>query len=149
MPAFELAELNFALMKAPMESPIMAEFVANLERMNALADRSPGFIWRLQTDEGDATGLRPMGETTLINISVWRDVESLRDYVYRTAHSTFVGRRQEWFEHTPSATLVLWWVPAGHRPTNEEALTKLQTLRDKGPTIDAFTFRESFAPPPP
>jgi hypothetical protein len=81
MSAYELAQLNIALMKEPLESPRMADFVANLDRINALAESSPGFVWRLQTEEGDATALRPLGEDTLVNVSVWRDVQSLNEYV--------------------------------------------------------------------
>lgn len=86
MSPYELAQLNIALMKEPPEPPVMADFVANLERINALAERSPGFIWRLQTEEGDATALRPTGENMLVNMSIWRDVEALNDYVYGSAH---------------------------------------------------------------
>ena len=97
MSAYELAQLNIALMKEPLESPRMADFVANLERINALAESSPGFVWRLQTDEGDATALRPLGEDTLVNLSVWKDVASLNKYVYQSAHVEIMRRRKEWF----------------------------------------------------
>src|SRR5258706_11594884 len=97
MSAYELAQLNIALMKEPLESPRMADFVANLERINALAENSPGFVWRMQTEEGDATGLRPLGDDTLVNVSVWRDVASLNKYGYGSAHGRVIGRRKEWF----------------------------------------------------
>ena len=147
MSAYELAQLNIALMKEPLESPGMADFVANLDRINALAESSPGFVWRLQTEEGDATALRPMGEETLVNISVWKDVNSLNHYVYKTAHVEIMRRRKEWFERMREAFFVLWWVPRGHRPTIEEAKAKLEILRVKGPTAEAFTFRQAFPPP--
>jgi hypothetical protein len=147
MSQYELAQLNVAVMKEPLQSPGMADFVANLDRINALADAAAGFVWRLQTEQGDATALRPMGENTLVNMSVWRDVASLNDFVYRTAHAAIMRRRKEWFERMQDAYLVLWWVPRGHRPTISEASAKLTALRQKGPTPEAFTFRRAFGPP--
>ena len=147
MSAYELAQLNVARMKEPLESPTMADFVANLDRINALAEGSPGFVWRLQTEEGNATALRPLGADMLVNVSVWRDVESLNAYVYQSAHVEIMRRRKEWFERTREAYVVLWWVPRGHRPTVSEAISKLELLRAKGPTREAFTFRHAFRPP--
>ncbi len=148
MSAYELAQLNIGVIKGPMDSPIMADFAANLERINALAERSPGFAWRLQTEEGDATAIRPFeNENMLVNMSVWRDVESLNKYVYNSAHVELMRRRREWFERMNEAFLVLWWVPKGHRPSVAEAIAKLEVLRAKGPSPEAFTFRQSFLPP--
>ena len=147
MSAYELAQLNVARMKEPLESPSMADFVNNLDRINALAESSPGFVWRLKTEEGDATALRPMGEDTLVNISVWKDVASLNKYVYQSAHVEIMRRRKEWFERMKEAWVVLWWVPKGHRPTVQEAIAKLELLRAKGPTEQAFTFKKAFAAP--
>jgi hypothetical protein len=131
-----------------MDSPVMAEFAANLERINALADSSPGFIWRLQTEDGDATALRPFeNDRTLVNMSVWRDIESLSAYVYKSGHVEIMRRRREWFERMDQAFLVLWWIPRGHRPTVSEAIERLEMLRAKGPTAAAFTFRQPFAAP--
>src|SRR5689334_22717540 len=104
---YELAQLNVAVMKAPLESPPMADFVANLDRINALAESSPGFVWRLKTDDGNATALRPLGEQTLVNVSVWRDVEALNRYVYQSAHVEIMKRRKEWFERMKEAYVVL------------------------------------------
>lgn len=143
----ELAQLNIAVMKESLESPIMVDFVNNLDRINALAEASTGFIWRLQTEEGDATALRPFGENTLVNMSVWRDVESLNHYVYKTAHVEIMRRRKEWFERMSEAFFVLWWIPSGHRPTVAEATLKLDLLRQQGPTSAAFTFRHAFPSP--
>ncbi len=134
-------------MKEPLESPGMADFVANLDRINALAEQSPGFVWRLQTDDGDATALRPLGENTLVNMSVWQDVASLSNYVHKSAHAEIMRRRREWFERMSQAYLVLWWVPKGHRPAISEAVGKLELLRKSGPTQEAFTFRQAFLPP--
>jgi hypothetical protein len=147
MSAYELAQLNIALMKEPLESPTMADFVANLDRINALAESSPGFVWRLKTDDGNATALRPLGDDTLVNVSVWKDVGSLNKYVYQSAHVEIMRRRKEWFGRMREAWVVLWWVPRGHRPTVSEAIAKLELLRTMGPSKDAFTFRRAFLPP--
>lgn len=147
MSAHELAQLNIAILKAPLDSPELADFVANLDRINALAEASPGYVWRLQTDEGDATALRPLGENVLVNMSVWCDAEALNAYVYRSDHAGIMRRRREWFERMVEAYMVLWWVPAGHRPTVAEALVRLEKLRAEGPTPFAFTFRQAFPPP--
>lgn len=148
MCAYELAQLNIGTTKGPIDSPVMAEFVANLDRINALAERTPGFVWRLQTEEGNATAIRPYeDERVAVNMSVWRDVESLNKYVYSSAHVEIMRRRREWFEKMDQAFLVLWWVPRGHRPSIEEAKARLEMLRAKGPTAVAFTFRQAFPPP--
>ena len=147
MSGFELAQLNIAVMKAPLESPLMSDFVANLDRINALAESSDGFVWRLQTDEGNATALRPLGENTLVNLSVWRDVDALQNYAYKSAHADIMRRRKEWFERMAEAYLVLWWVPEGHRPDVAEATMRLELLRRIGPSAEAFTFRQPFLPP--
>ena len=125
----------------------MADFVNNLDRINALAEHSAGFVWRLQTEAGDATAMRPLGEKTLVNLSVWSDVKALSDYVYKSAHGEIMRRRQEWFDRMETAYFVLWWVPAGQRPTIEEAMSRLELLRNQGPTALAFNFRNSFEPP--
>jgi hypothetical protein len=144
---FQLAQLNVAVMKEPMESPGMANFVANLDRINALADTSPGFVWRLQTDEGNGTALHPSGENILVNLSVWQDPASLAEYVYKSAHREVMRRRKRWFERMSEAYLVLWWVPAGHRPALAEAVDRLEHLRRRGPSPTAFNFAESFPAP--
>jgi hypothetical protein len=148
MSAYQIAQLNVGIIKAPMDSPVMSEFAANLERINTLADGSSGFVWRLQSEEGDATSIRPFeNENLLVNMSVWRDVESLNRFVYSTAHVEIMRRRREWFERMPEAILVLWWVPTGHRPSIAEAVARLEALRTNGPTENAFTFRQAFPPP--
>jgi hypothetical protein len=148
MSGYELAQLNIGIVRGPMDSPVMAEFAAALERINALADAAPGFVWRLQTEDGDATAIRAFpNENMLLNMSVWRDLEPLRDFVYRTAHAGFLRRRREWFERVTDAYLVLWWVPGGHRPDVAEAIARLEALRARGPTPFAFNFHETFPPP--
>jgi hypothetical protein len=148
MSDYELAQLNIGVIKGPLDSPVMAEFVANLARINALAERSAGFVWRLKTADGDATAIRPFADPSLlVNMSVWRDVEHLRRYVYQSAHLEIMRRRREWFERMTEAYLVLWWVPRGHRPDLEEALARLTALRRQGPHAHAFNFGTAFPPP--
>jgi len=147
MSRHQLAQFNLATMKEPLEAPSMADFVANLDRINALAESSPGFVWRLQTEAGNATALRPLGENRLVNISVWRDVAALEHYVYRSAHVEVMRRRKEWFERLSEVYLVLWWVPRGHRPGVAEAIERLEHLRRHGPTAHAFGFRSAWPAP--
>lgn len=144
----ELAQLNIARIRAPLESDSMRGFVDNLDRINALAESSPGFVWRLQTEEGDATALRPFDDDDLlVNLSVWRDVESLRSFVFHTVHSDFLQRRREWFQRMEEAYTVLWWVAPGELPTIDDAIRRLGLLRERGPSAQAFTFREPFPAP--
>jgi hypothetical protein len=148
MSDYELAQLNIGVIRGPMDSPIMAEFAANLARINALAESSPGFVWRLQTAAGDATAIRAFADPNqLLNMSVWSDADALRRFVYRSAHADILKRRREWFEPLTEAIMVLWWVPRGHRPAVEEAIGRLELLRARGPTPEAFTFRQTFPPP--
>ena len=148
MSRYHLAQLNVGIIKAPLESPVMADFVNNLDRINALAEASLGFVWRLQTEEGNATALRPTeDENFLVNMSVWEDADSLSQFVFKSAHVEIMRRRREWFERMVDAYLVLWWVPKGHVPTVDEALAKLERLREHGPSPEAFTFRTAFPPP--
>ena len=148
MALHELAQLNIGVIRAPMDSPVMEGFASNLDRLNALAEATPGFVWRLQTEEGDATAIRPFDvPNMLVNMSVWRDVESLKAYVYLSAHVELVRRRREWFEPIAQAYLVLWWVPQGRRPSLDEGVERLSLLRAHGPTEHAFTFRQPFPPP--
>lgn len=147
MSSHQLAQLNIAKMKYTIESPDMSDFVANLERINALAEESPGFIWRLQTEEGDATNIRTFGSDILVNMSVWKDVGSLHNYVYRTAHTEIMSRRKEWFDRMEEAYSVLWWIPNGNYPTPDEAKERLENLQVNGPTNQAFTFKKAFPVP--
>ena len=146
---WHLAQLNIGRLRAPIDDPALADFVANLDPINALADATPGFVWRLQTEEGNATAIRPFADDELmaINMSVWESMEALADYVYRSAHTAFLRRRSEWFERLRDVYLVLWWIPVGTLPTVDEAVARLDHLRTYGPTPEAFTFREPFPHP--
>ena len=148
MPSFHLVQLNIARMLAPLDDPIMAGFVARLDEINALADGSPGFVWRFQTAEGNATAVRPYDdERILFNLSVWETLDDLRQYVYRSAHSQLIGRRKDWFSKFDMAYMALWWVPAGHIPTVDEAKQSLEHLREHGETQEAFSFKKTFPAP--
>jgi hypothetical protein len=137
-----------AIPKEPPGGPVLAEFMAALDPVNAVADSSPGFVWRLQTEDGNATAIRAFDEDTMVNMSVWESLEALRAFVYSNrAHLDIMRRRREWFENHAEAFQVLWWVPAGHVPTVAEAEERLRVLRDHGPSAEAFTFRRHFPPP--
>jgi hypothetical protein len=143
-----LAQLNIGVPVGPREDPRMAGFYAEIDRINAVADEWPGFVWRLVDDGGaDATSLRPFGGDIMVNLSVWRDVAALREFTFRSGHLDILRRRREWFRPLGEAAAVLWWVPAGHRPSVQEAGDRLDLLRSKGATVDAFTFRETFEAP--
>jgi hypothetical protein len=144
-----LAQVNIARMKAPLEDPLMAGFVGRLDEINALADRSAGFVWRLQTGEGNATYLRPYeDDRILFNMSVWQGLEELKAYVYRSLHVEVMRNRKEWFERFDAPYSALWWVPAGHVPSVDEAKKRLLHLTVHGPTAFAFTFQAPFPPDP-
>jgi hypothetical protein len=147
MSRYQLAQINIGNLAAPLDSPQLKDFVDNLDRINELAEGSPGLVWRLKGDGNDATSLRPLGDNVLVNMSVWRDVASLKDYVYRSAHTQIMKRRREFFTRMSEANMVLWWVPVGHQPTIAEAVARLNLLRERGPSEDAFTFGAAFAPP--
>ena len=150
MTGYHLAQMNVAVPRAPMDDPVMAEFKAGLPALNAIADAASGFVWRL-VDEGgaDATALRPFGDDTMVNMSVWESVEALRDYTYRVPrHLEALRRRREWFQPFPGANmLVLWWIPAGTIPTVAEARARLALLDRDGPGPDAFTLRAPYPAP--
>ena len=141
-----IAQINVGRPVAPLDSPQLAGFVNRLAEINALADRSPGFVWRLQTEAGDATSLQPFDDPRIIvNMSVWETLEALHNYVYRTAHSELLRQRKQWFEKFSGPYYALWWVPKGHIPTVDEAKERLAQLAAHGPSIEAFWFGTSFA----
>jgi hypothetical protein len=146
--SFHLAQVNIGRLRAPLDDPIMEGFRSQLDPINALADRSPGFVWRLQTEDGNATSIRPFADERMaINMSVWESLEALQQFVYRSAHIGPLRDRSQWFEPIEGPILALWWIPAGHVPTVAEAQERLQTLKARGPTAFAFTFRTPFPSP--
>jgi hypothetical protein len=146
MNSMHIAQVNIGRIKGPMDGPVMAGFVARLEEINALADGSPGFVWRLQTAEGNATDLRPYDDDRiLVNMSVWESIEQLKHYVYKTAHAELLRGRQDWFEKFSGTYTALWWIPKGHVPSVDEAKERLAHLEANGPTPFAFTFQKHFA----
>lgn len=142
---FHLAQVNIAQLLAPLDHPQLAGFVARLDEINALADGSEGFVWRLQTEAGDATSLRVFDDDRLlVNLSVWRTVESLQHYVYRTVHAELIRQRAAWFERLGRPHYALWWIPAGSRPSVEDARQRLAHLQAHGPTPQAFLFHRRY-----
>lgn len=149
-PVYHLAQINVARMLEPLDSPLLKEFAEGLEPINALADNSPGFVWRLKDEEGNlgATSYRPFEDDLIIvNLSVWQDLEHLKNFAFKTAHAQYVKKRFSWFDRMKEAYLAMWWVPAGHRPDVAEAMARLKFLRKKGDTEKAFTFRKVFPMP--
>jgi Domain of unknown function (DUF3291) len=150
--AHQLAQVNVARLLEPYDSPRLADFVAALDEVNASADAAPGFVWRLQTEEGNATSIRAFefdvaeSAGVIVNMSVWESVEALSDWVYGSDHRSVLVRRRQWFERMSDATLALWWVPEGHVPSTQEAELRVQHLRQRGPTPYAFTFKDRYAP---
>ncbi len=131
-----------------MDSPLMAEFRANLDPINALAEATPGFVWRLQSGSGNATDIVYSEDPfELVNLSVWESMEALRGYVYRSRHVEFFKRRAEWFEKAVEPTYALWWVPEGHVPTVAEAKERLEHYRKYGATEYSFWFSQAFPEP--
>lgn len=149
MDRYHLAQFNIGRTVAGLDDPRLAGFVERLEAVNRLADESPGFVWRLQSDEGDATAFSPYegDERMIVNLSVWEDIDSLHRYTYSALHLEALRGRRGWFEPLNAPHLALWWVPAGHRPDLAEAVARLDTLRARGPSAEAFTFGSRFPPP--
>jgi hypothetical protein len=147
MSPYHIAQVNIGRIKAALDDPMMAGFVNRLDELNALADQAPGFVWRLQTDAGNATYFRPYDdERVLMNMSVWETIETLKHYVFHTVHAELLRQRHEWFEKFAGTYTALWWVPAGHIPGIDEARKRLAHLETHGPTQFAFTFKNTFPP---
>jgi Domain of unknown function (DUF3291) len=145
-----LAQINIGRMLAPLSDPLMAGFVAKLDEVNALADSSKGFIWRLQSGEGNATDIQAYDdEMILVNMSVWASLEDLSQYVYamESEHRHVMKQRRKWFERFDGPFMVLWWIPEGHIPTVEEAKERLEHLRTHGESAYAFSFKKPFPAP--
>ncbi len=145
---YHLAQVNIARALAPLDDPLLAAFVAQLDTINALADASPGFVWRLQGDGGNATSIRAYDdERIIVNMSVWDSLEALTAFVYASAHRPVMRRRRAWFARFDGPYMALWWVPTGHRPDVAEAKERLDHLRAHGPTPIAFSFTHAFPAP--
>jgi len=146
---YHIAEINVARMKGiTINDSIMKEFVDNLDRVNKLAESSEGFVWRLKDESNNATNLNPYNdEQVIINISMWKTIESLEKYVFKTFHTDFLKRRKEWFQNYGKAATALWWMPIGQYPSIQESIDKLDFYQKNGPTEHAFDFRKRFAPP--
>lgn len=146
MSEYHLAQINIARMLAPIDDPLMADFVAQLPPINALAERSPGFVWRLQSESGDATSIKLYDdEMIIINLTVWESVDALREYVYKSAHHGVLRERKRWFEKIDGPYYALWWVSAGHLPDPQEGKERLEYLREYGDTAYAFSFKHVFS----
>ena len=145
---YHLAQVNIGRVRAPLDDPIMEGFRTQLDPINALADRTPGFVWRLQTEAGNAMAIRPFDDERMaINMSVWESLDALQQFVYKSAHVGTLRDRQQWFEPIDGPILALWWIPAGHIPTLDEAKERLDHLKAHGPSARAFTFRKAFPAP--
>src|SRR4029077_3965474 len=148
MSGWHIAQLNVGRIIAPTDSPELAEFMAALDEINARAEATPGFVWRLQSDSGNATDIRVSEDPSfLVNMSVWATIESLFEFVYRSAHTTVMARRRQWFEKPTQAYQVLWWVPAGQVPSVREALERLRRPRPHGPPAQGGTLHRRRTPP--
>jgi len=148
MPAYHLAQINIARMLAPIDDPLMAEFVAQLAPVNALADQSPGFVWRLQSESGDATSIKVYDDDLIIvNLTVWESPEALREFVYKSDHSGALRDRKRWFQKFDGPYYALWWIPAGQLPSIEESRQRLEHLRQHGDSAYAFSFKHLFPAP--
>jgi len=145
---YQLAQCNIGRARAPIDDPVMAGFVARLDEINSLADGSPGFVWRLQSDGGNATSIRAYDDDLILfNLSVWESPDHLRAFVYRSDHASVMRQRKQWFEQFDGLYLVLWWIPAGHIPTVTEAKERLDHLRTNGDSPHAFSFARTFPAP--
>jgi len=148
-----LAQVNVARLRAPLDSPLLADFVAALDPVNAAADAAPGFLWRLQTEDGNATAVRAFGwdaagsAGVITNMSVWESPEALAEFVYSAGHRRVLRRRRQWFERMAEAATALWWIPRGAIPATADAEDRIRLLRAHGPTARAFTLRVIFPPP--
>lgn len=146
--AYDLAQVNIALPLEPLDTPRLADFMAWLEPINALADSSPGFVWRLQGQGGDSTSLRGFGDDRIvINMSTWESLEHLANFVFKSAHVEVMRRRRDWFVPLKETYAALFWVPRGRKPTIAEAEERVARLREVGPSDFAFTFKKPFPPP--
>lgn len=145
---YHLAQINIGRMLAPLNDPVMAGFVEKLDELNALADSSPGFVWRLQTEDGDATSIRAFeDELILVNMSLWTSLETFANYAYQSDHREIMKQRRRWFERFNGPYMVLWWVPQGELPAVEDAKQRLDYLGRYGESPFAFSLKKPFSAP--
>lgn len=150
---FELAQVNVSRLLAPLDSTLLAPFVAALDEVNAEGDRTPGFVWRLQTETGNATDVEGFGwdiagsHGVIVNLTTWTNTQSLSDFIFSGTHLAIMRRRRDWFYPVVEATTALWWVPTGTRPTVDEAEDRVRHLRQHGPTKHAFNLRRHYPAP--
>ena len=145
---YNLAQINISKSKGAADSPVMASFMENIDEVNAIAEGSDGFKWRLKSDEGNATSIKIFEDDMIIvNMSVWRDMEAFKDFVFKGLHVAMMRRRNEWFEKSDFSNLALWWIPEGHIPTTDEAKAKLEKIALEGDTKEAFRFKNLFEKP--
>ena len=145
-PGHHLAQLNIGRIRYDLDDPRMADFTNNLALINGIAERSAGFVWRYIDESGNATDTRPYADRRIIvNFSVWETVDALERFVWQTVHKRFYGRRADWFEHLEGPAVVLWWVPIGHRPSVEQAVARMEHLKQHGPSDYAFDWQMASA----
>ncbi len=145
---WHIAQMNVGTARYPLDDPRIAAFMDGLAAVNAMADAAPGFVWRLQSSEGNATSIKLSDDPLfIVNMSVWESVEALFDFVYRTSHRDVMVKRRNWFKRPTGAYMVLWWIPAGTTPTPQEGLERLRWLDQHGPSAHAFDFRNKYPPP--
>ena len=145
---YHLAQLNIGKLLHPIDHPAIAEFADNLDRINALAEKSQGFVWRLKDESGNATDINAFGDPLIIvNMSVWETLKDLKEFVFKSGHMEILKKRNQWFREASSAYMVLWWIKKGHIPTIEEARLRLKDLDEIGESQAAFTFKKVFSPP--
>jgi hypothetical protein len=148
MKKYHLAQINIGIAVDEMDSSAMQGFASRLEEINALADSAGGFVWRLQTEEGDSTSVRVYDDPLqMVNISVWETIEALKTFVYKSIHVELIQDREAWFKKMAEVHQTLWWIPAGHIPSIEEAKQKLEHFKQHGATQEAFTFGKPFPSP--
>jgi Domain of unknown function (DUF3291) len=145
---YHLAQINIGRLIAPIDDPKIAEFVAELEPINAVADKAPGFVWRLQSSSGNATDIAYNDDPfVIVNMSVWESVEALRQYAYKSAHAKVLRDRAKWFERMEKPNYCLWWILAGHIPTVSEGRGRLEHYQMHGATPYSFWFSQQFPQP--
>lgn len=148
MTSYQLAQINIAAMKTTFDDPVMSGFVGRLDEINTLAQRSPGFVWRLMVDPSETGYSDITGETNvLVNMSVWETLDDLKNYVFQSRHLELMKAKKKWFNKMQDMHLALWWIPAGHIPDVQEGAGKLRLIRQEGPTAAAFSFAQSFDTP--